>query len=104
AGVKDVIRFAPGIAVDQLWFRKVGSNLEVSVIGTSDKIAVSGWYTDSMHHIEIFELAGGQQLLDTEVQNLVQAMARLTPPAGGQTELSASYHQILDSVFAASWH
>ena len=30
-------RFDADVATDQLWFRKNGNNLEVSIIGTSDK-------------------------------------------------------------------
>jgi YD repeat-containing protein len=103
AGVQDVLRFGSGIAADQLWLRKVGSNLEVSVIGTTDKVTISGWYTDAAHHVEVMQLANGKQLLDSQVQNLVQAMASFAPPPAGQTSLSPSYHTSLDTVIAANW-
>jgi Ca2+-binding RTX toxin-like protein len=101
--VQDVLRFSSGIAADQLWLRKVGSNLEISVIGTTDKVTISGWYTDAAHHVEMMELADGKQLLDSQVQNLVQAMAAFSPPPAGQTSLSSSYHTSLDGVIAANW-
>jgi Ca2+-binding RTX toxin-like protein len=37
AGVADTLRFDASVAADQLWFQQVGLNLEVSVIGTTDK-------------------------------------------------------------------
>lgn len=103
-GVLDVLHFGAGIAADQLWFRKVNSNLEVSVIGTADKVTVSGWYTAASHHVEVLELSNGQQLLDRQVQNLVQAMASFTPPAAGQTSLPPTYQSVLAPVVAANWH
>ena len=103
AGVQDVVHLGAGIAADQLWFRKVNGNLEISVIGTSDKVTVSGWYSDTSHHVEVIRLAGGQTLLDSQVQNLVQAMASFAPPALGQTTLSADYQTKLEPVIAANW-
>jgi hypothetical protein len=46
----------------------------------------------------------GKLLLDSQVQNLVQAMAGFAPPAAGQTTLPAKYQAGLDSVIAANWH
>ena len=33
-----------GIFANQIWLRKVSNNLEVSIIGTSDKMTISNWY------------------------------------------------------------
>lgn len=30
-----------GVALDQVWFRHVGNNLKVSIIGTGDKLALA---------------------------------------------------------------
>lgn len=43
-GITDAARFDIGVATDQLWFRHVGNNLEVSVIGTSDMFTMTNWY------------------------------------------------------------
>jgi Ca2+-binding RTX toxin-like protein len=101
--VQDTLQFGSGIAADQLWFRKNNNNLEISIIGTSDKVTISGWYLDTAHHVEVLRLANGQQLLDTQVQNLVQAMASLAPPPSGQTTLSTNYQNSLEPVIAANW-
>jgi len=103
AGVQDVLQIGSGITADQLWLRKVSNNLEISIIGTGDKVVVAGWYSDTSHHIEVIELAGGQRLLDSQVQNLVQAMASFAPPAAGQTILPPDYQNALGGVIAANW-
>lgn len=104
AGNSDVLQCLSGIAVDQLWFRKVSNNLEVSIIGTSDKATLTNWYLGSQYHVEQFKTSDGKTLLDSQVQNLVSAMAAFSPPAAGQTTLSAAYQTALNPVIAANWH
>ena len=103
AGNLDMLSFTTGIATDQLWFRALGNDLEVSIIGTSDKATVKDWYLGSQNHLEQFRTADGKVLLDTAVDNLVNAMASFAPPAVGQTTLTASYQVSLSAVIAANW-
>ena len=84
-------------------FRQVGNHLEVSVIGGTDKFTVSNWYSGSPYHVEQFKTGDGKVLLDTLVQNLVQAMAGFAPPAAGQTTLPASYQSSLNPIIASNW-
>lgn len=88
---------------DQLWFTKTGNNLEVSIIGTTDKLTMTNWYLGSQYHVEQFKTSNGKTLLDSQVQNLVSAMAAFAPPAAGQTTLSANYAASLQPVLAANW-
>ncbi|SIP94498.1 hemolysin-type calcium-binding protein [Aquipseudomonas alcaligenes] len=103
AGNADLAQFLGGIATDQLWFRKLSNNLEVSIIGTSDKLTVKDWYLGNAYHVEQFKTADGKTLLDSQVQNLVNAMAAFAPPAAGQTSLPENYQASLASVIAANW-
>ena len=103
AGSRDVVSFLAGVSAEQLWFRQVGTNLEVSTIGTNDKIIVNGWYAAAGASIEQFRMADGRVLLGSQVQNLVQAMAGLTPPAAGQLTLPAGTAAILAPVLAQNW-
>ena len=102
-GNTDVARFNTGIATDQLWFVKTGNNLDVSIIGTNDKLTMTNWYLGNQYHVEQFKTSDGKNLLDSQVQNLVSAMAAFSPPAAGQTTLSASYAASLSPVIAANW-
>lgn len=81
----------------------MGTNLEVSTIGTNDKITVNGWYAAAGANIEQFRMADGRVLLGSDVQKLVQAMAGLTPPAAGQLTLPAGTAAILAPVLAQNW-
>ena len=103
AGNTDIARFETGIATDQLWFTHVGNNLEVSIIGTSDRFTLTNWYLGNQYHVEQFKTSDGKTLLDSQVQNLVSAMAEFAPPAAGQTTLPANYATTLAPVLAANW-
>jgi Ca2+-binding RTX toxin-like protein len=102
-GNTDILSFGTGITADQLWFRQVGNNLEVSLIGTTDKATISNWYSGSAYHLEQFKTSDGKALLDSQVQALVSAMAAFAPPAAGQTSLPADYQAALAPVIAANW-
>ena len=103
AGNRDTLQFTGGIATNQIWLRQVSNNLEVSVIGTADKMTISNWYLGSQYRVEEIKTSDGKVLLDSQVQNLVQAMASFAPPAAGQTTLNASQQAALATLIAANW-
>jgi hypothetical protein len=77
--------------------------LEVSVVGTSDKLTVKNWYGGAAYHVERFKTADGKTLLHTQVDALVSAMAAFSPPVAGQTTLPSGYQTALNPVLAANW-
>lgn len=103
AGNADIAQFLSGISADQIWFQHIGNNLEVSVIGTADKLVIKDWYLGSAYHIEQFKTADGLTLLDSRIENLVTAMATFAPPDIGQTTLPLAYEPTLDPVITAFW-
>ncbi|MGI4777798.1 MAG: calcium-binding protein [Janthinobacterium lividum] len=103
AGSVDTAIFGPDVAADQLWFQQVGNDLQVSLIGTADTLNISNWYLGPMAQVEIFQTADGMALMNSQVQNLVQAMAAFAPPAAGETTLQPSYQAALAPVLAANW-
>jgi hypothetical protein len=99
----DRIEYGSGIAYDQLWFAMNGNSLEISVIGTGDKVTVSGWGLGAANRIETIQVVDGHYLLENKVQQLVDAMASMTPPTSGQTTLSAQQQQDLAATFSQTW-
>ena len=102
-GNNDLAQFGAGIASDQLWFRHVGNDLEVSVIGGNDKLTIQNWYGGTANHVERFQTADNKRLLDSQVETLVQAMAAFAPPSAGQATLPPAYQTTLAPVLAANW-
>ncbi|MCA1323186.1 calcium-binding protein [Herbaspirillum sp. alder98] len=120
-GDRDIIRWTGDISPDQLWFRKVGNNLKVSLIGTNDEVTIMKWFVDDAQRVERFELSTNNidilpsvfqfegpkpeihSLENAKVDALVEAMSALPPPPLGTTSLPENYHAALDPVLAASW-
>lgn len=103
AGGIDRLDVMPGVTEDQLWLRRVGANLEMSVVGTADSLTINGWYASPGKQIESFHLSDGQALQAGRVQQLVDAMAAFAPPSAGQTSLPQPYQTALQPVIAPNW-
>ena len=107
-GNLDIVRFLEGIGYDQLWFRRLtgsnSNNLEISIIGTTDKLIVKDWYLGSQYRVEEIRVDEGARVLHaSDVQALVTAMSGMTMPPIGQTTLTTSQRNALDPVFSATW-
>ncbi len=110
----DTAKFT-GATSTQLWFQHVGNDLVATTIGTTDSVTVKDWYshgsggtlwnayTKADTHVEKFVAADGKMLLDSQVENLVQAMSSFAPPAAGQTTLPQNYQDALAPIIAANW-
>jgi hypothetical protein len=99
----DSIVFGEGINANMLWFRKSGSDLEVTRIGSTEGVSITNWYADSFQQIERFRSGDGKVLSNTNVDALVSAMAAFSPPLIGQTSLPTNYLSALNPVIAANW-
>ncbi len=103
AGNTDRLIFGEDVAADQLWFSRSGSHLQVSVIGSTDRVTIDNWYAGTAYRVEEFHAGDGAILLHNQVEALVSAMAAFSPPAAGETSLSGQYREALDTVIAANW-
>lgn len=106
AGSVDAVKFLAGVSYDQIWFRRPtnSNNLEISIIGTSDKVVVKDWYLGAQYRVEqILTQDGVRMLLGDKVQALVTAMAGMTMPSQGQTSLTASQFSTLEPTFKTTW-
>jgi Ca2+-binding RTX toxin-like protein len=103
-GGADKLSVGSGVAKDQLWFSQSGNDLIMSIIGTSDKVTVQGWYSGANYKLDTIQLADGKYASTTDVEALRSAMAAFSPPPLGQTTLDPSVLQSLTPTLAASWH
>nr|WP_230954270.1 calcium-binding protein [Burkholderia stagnalis] len=102
-GNSDVIRVGGGVSADQLWFRHVGNDLEISILGTGDIATVQDWYLGSRYQVEQIRTDDGRTLVNSDVEKLVQAMAAWAPPATGAVTLSPEQQAALAPTLAANW-
>jgi Ca2+-binding RTX toxin-like protein len=105
AGTTDTLTFTSGVAYDQLWFRHVGNDLQVDVIGeTASSTVLKDWYIDSSRRVDgITTVDGSHSLSAANVQALVDAMASYSPPGTGQFTLDTQTANDLAPVFATVW-
>ncbi|WP_024671377.1 calcium-binding protein, partial [Pseudomonas tremae] len=99
----DAVQFGEHVSLEELWFRRNAGDLEVSIVGTADKVVVSNWYASNDYHVDQFRTADGKTLLDSQVQSLVDSMASFGVDAGAESSLTSAQHSQLEVVLAASW-
>ncbi|QNM95296.1 calcium-binding protein [Chitinimonas koreensis] len=75
AANQDTVLLQAGIALNQLRFSRSGNDLEVGLADTTDRLRVQDWYLGTDRHVERFQTANGDVLLDSQVDALVQSMA-----------------------------
>ncbi len=101
------IDFAPGIAADQLWLQQSGEDLKIDVLGTTDNLTVAGWYgANAGAQVQSIDTADGSKI-DTQLQQLVSAMASFTAGNPGFDPTASSAMPAdpnLQAAIAAAWH
>jgi Ca2+-binding RTX toxin-like protein len=99
----DRVVIGAGVSENQIWFKRMDNDLQLTLIGTNDMLTVRNWYSDSAHRVDGFDLGSGKRLLEGQVDALVSAMASFAPPAPGQTSIPTAYQTALNPVIAANW-
>jgi hypothetical protein len=85
SGSTNELDFTGGITDQNLWFIQSGNNLNIDLLGTNTNVTVNGWFSSSSNQLQ--EITAGGLKLDSQISQLVQAMATypqttldLTPP------------------------
>ena len=100
----DKLAIGEGVAMDQLWFRQDGSDLDITILGTNDQLDVQGWFSGPGSQLQSISLADGQTLAGADVQKLVEAMASFAVPSSSQTQYTPAENASLEPLLAANWH
>lgn len=103
-GATDTIDLGTAVAPDQLWFAQSGTDLVVSVLGSTENLTVKDWFNGLANQVSEFVAGNGQVLAGSNVEQLVQAMAAFSPPTSSQTAYTTAEATNLDPVIAANWH
>lgn len=107
SGNQDVLQFKD-INQTDLWFSQAGQDLQIDVLGSKDGVTIKDWYVGGKsgtdHHIERICTADGYTLYDTDVAQLVQAMASFAPPPPLQAEWSSGQSSATGKVLLTVNH
>ena len=105
--VQGEIDFGPGITGQNLWLSQAGSDLMISVLNSADTVDLKGWF-GANPSAQLAEVKGYDGLrLDSQVGQLVTAMAAYAGSNAGFDPATASAlpaDPALRSALAAAWH
>ena len=89
-----------------LVFSYAGTNLRLNLHGTSDMLTVQSWQNGTANQTEVFRAQDGSTLLNTQVHQLIQAMASFSASHGGISWDQAIQDRPdeVQAVLAAHWH
>ena len=100
-GKVDRVQFSD-VTSDELWFTRDGGDLLMSTVGADDHVRIENWYSDSRNQIEEI-ITPDAVLVKAQVNQLVDAMAAFSVPAGSSPELTPAIKEELSVTMAASW-
>ncbi|PID30534.1 hypothetical protein CR983_02675, partial [Candidatus Saccharibacteria bacterium] len=90
----------------QMIFERRGNDLRVLFENSSDSITISKRYSELNTAIETFQAADGSTISDTQVQQLIQAMASWSNDNGGLSwsQALATNPGDVQAIVAQYWH
>ena len=88
--------------INNLWLTRSGNDLVISRVGTADKVNISNWYSGASYQLDKIEVDSAT-LLNSQINQLVNAMAAFAPPVGVGSVLSQDTKDQLQPVLAATW-
>jgi hypothetical protein len=100
----DQLLIQGGVAPDQLWFSQDGTDLDISILGTSNRLDVQGWFASPGNQLSSIALSDGERLAGADVQKLVEAMASFEVPGAAQLQYTPSENATIQPVLVANWH
>jgi hypothetical protein len=107
AGTMNELDFTGGITDENLWFINSGNNLKIDLLGTNTSVTVDGWFSSSSNQLQ--EITAGGLKIDSQISQLVQAMATYSANNSGFNPTSPSIAAVpsdtgLQNSLAAAWH
>ena len=107
SGTSNELDFASGFTDDQLWFVQSGNDLRIDLIGTQTAVTIQNWFSGSSNQLQ--EITAGGPKIDSQVSQLVQAMATYSVANSGFDPTNSSIHTApndtsLQNSISAAWH
>ena len=99
----DSVIFGDTISRGQVWFSQNGDDLFIDLVGSDDQLVVDDWFAGVESQVEEFVTSTGDVLLNSQVQQLVNAMAAFAPPTGSGLSLPTAVADSIDPVIAVAW-
>jgi Ca2+-binding RTX toxin-like protein len=104
-GNQDRAVFGATINPLDLVISRQANDLRLAIHGSTDQVTVKDWYLTNNNQIETIQAGNGQALLNTQVDQLIQAMAGFSQQSGLTWDQAIEQQpQQVQAVLAANWH
>jgi len=88
----------------ELIFQRSSNNLVLSQAEAPDQITIQSWYSGSAYQIEQIKATDGSVLLNTQIEQLIQAMASFSQDTGMDWEQAIQDNQeAVSNILAQFW-
>jgi|CXWL01.1.fsa_nt_gi Ca2+-binding RTX toxin-like protein len=106
SGASDSMLFGLTINPLDLVITRQVNDLRLAIHGSADSVTIQNWYTSpTMNQVETIQAGNGQTMLNSQVDQLIQAMATFTTQSGLTWDQAIDQRpQDVQTVLAASWH
>ncbi|MBH0199722.1 MAG: hypothetical protein HP497_09935 [Nitrospira sp.] len=108
-GNQDRAVFGATINPLDLVLSRQANDLRLAIHGSVDQVTIQNWYGGATNQIETIQAGNGQALLNTQVDQLIQAMAGFTQQTGLSWDAAAggagtaAQQAQFQGILAASW-
>jgi Ca2+-binding RTX toxin-like protein len=107
AASSNELDFGGSLTDENLWLLQSGNNLQIDVMGTQNHVTIRNWFSGVGNTLS--EITAGGLKLDTQVAQLVQAMATFQTNNPGfdptaPVNTAAPNDTSLQNAIAAAWH
>jgi Ca2+-binding RTX toxin-like protein len=99
------LQFGTGLTDENLWFQRFGNNLVIDSMGTNNQITVNNWFAGVGDQLQ--EIVAGGLKLDSQIGNLIQAMATYSanhPGFNPATTAQAPNDSARQTAITSAWH
>ena len=106
SGTSDKVLFGMTINPLDLVLSRQVNDLRLAVHGSTDMVTIQNWYSaPTTAQIETIQAGNGQALLNTQVDQLIQAMASFSQQTGLTWDQAIDQRpQEVQTLLAANWH
>ena len=96
--------FGADVTPLDLVISRQANDLRLAIHGSSDQMTIQNWFTGSSNQVETMQAGNGQQLVNTKVDQLLEAMAAFTQQSGMTWDQAIDQRpQDVQNVLAANW-
>jgi Ca2+-binding RTX toxin-like protein len=105
-GSSDKTQFGTTVNPLDLVISRQANDLRLAIHGSSDQVTIQNWYTSPVNRVETIQAGNRQTLLNTQVDQLIQAMAGFTQQTGltwDQALNDPAQVPAVQNILAANW-